>query len=170
MNVSEREDGDLLRLQRLVRSEHHALQRDRYRAVVLALGGAEATVIAATLDRSRRAVQDWAYLYRDGGIDALKLRPRGIRPTKLSAEQAQAFRARFLAGPTDADGGICTLRGRDAVRILREEFGVRHTMGSIYQVLARLGLSPLRPRPRHRKADPEQQRQWLQDAPLFSAK
>ena len=96
------------------------------------------------------------------------LRPRGTRPTKLSPQQAEAFKARFLAGPTDADGGRCTLRGVDAVRILREEFGVRHTMGSIYQVLARLGLSPLRPRPRHRKSDPEQQERWLESAPLFS--
>ena len=59
MNVTEREEGDLHRLRRRVREETHALQRDRYRAVVLALGGAEAADIAATLARSRRAVQEW---------------------------------------------------------------------------------------------------------------
>jgi hypothetical protein len=89
MRVSEREAGDRAELQRRVRTEANALQRDRYRAVLLALDGEEAVGIARTLSRSRRSVQDWVYAYRDGGIDNLLPRPRPGRPPKLPRERVR---------------------------------------------------------------------------------
>jgi transposase len=68
MRVSEREAGDVAELDRRAKSERNALQRDRFRAVLLALEGKKAVAIAKTLSRSRRSVQDWVYAYRDGGI------------------------------------------------------------------------------------------------------
>lgn len=120
------------------------------------------------LGRARRSVQDWVYRYRDGGVETLLPRPRGRQPFKLPVERHESFRRRFLAGPTEADGGACTLRGRDAVRILEQEFGVSYSLPGAYCLLHRLGLSCLRPRPRHRKADPEAQQRWLEEAPLLS--
>jgi hypothetical protein len=38
----------------------------------------------------------------------------------------------------------------------------------VYDLLHRLGLSCLAPRPRHRKNDPEQMQQWVENAPLLS--
>jgi putative transposase len=73
-----------------------------------------------------------------------------------------------LAGPTAADGGVCVLRGEDARRILEREFGVRYTLDGVYDLLHRLDLSCLAPRPRHRKNDPAAMRQWLDGAPLLS--
>jgi transposase len=63
---------------------------------------------------------------------------------------------------------VCALRGRDAVRILKNEFGVEYTLDGVYDLLARLGLACLKPRPRHRKNDPAVMRQWLETAPLLS--
>jgi hypothetical protein len=40
-------------------------------AVILAIEGQDAVTIAKSLGRSRRSVQDWAYAYRDGGIDTI---------------------------------------------------------------------------------------------------
>lgn len=170
MNIIERQPGDRQRLEQRVRHERSALLRDRHRAVLLALDGHEAVEIAAMLGRARRSVQDWCYRYRDAGLEALLPRPRGRQAPKLPVCQHQAFRRRFLAGPTNRDGGVCTLRGRDAVRILEREFGVKYSLPGVYCLLHRLGLSCLRPRPRHRKADPEQQARWLQEAPLLSAR
>lgn len=172
MNIIERQPGDRQRLRQCVRSERSALLRDRHRAVLLALDGHEAIEIARMLGRSRRAVQDWCYRYRDSGLDALLPRPRGRQAPKLPVERQEAFRRRFLAGPTEADaqhGSLATLRGRDAVRILEQEFGVKYSLPGVYCLLHRLGLSCLRPRPRHRKADPQAQQEWLEQAPLLSA-
>jgi transposase len=153
MRVSERESGDMAELDRRARSEANALQRDRLRAVLLALQGQEALGIAKTLSRSRRSVQDWVYAYRDGGIDQLKPKPRPGRPTKLPRQREAEFKARLDAGPRPSDG-VCTLRGKDVVAILEREFGVNYSLDGAYDLLERLGYSCLSPRPLHEKSDP----------------
>jgi transposase len=168
MKVMVRRDGDRERLDALIAREKVAVQRDRLRAARLALDGGEASEVAATLGRSRRFVQEWAYAYRDGGVEAIRPGKSSGRPTKLPREREHAFRARMLGGATEADGGVCSLRGVDALRILEAEFGARYTLDGVYDLLHRLKLSCLVPRPRHRKNDPQVMRQWLEDAPLLS--
>jgi transposase len=167
MRVTLHHSEDLERLHQYSRQQHDAVQRDRYRAVILAIGGCEAPEIARTLDRSRRFVQRWVYYYRDHGLDGLGPTPQPGRPSKLPPPQYEAFKTRFLAEPTPADG-VCTLRAKEAQQILSQEFGVAYTLGGIYDLLHRLGLSCLVPRPRHPKNDPAQMQQWRDDAPLLS--
>lgn len=99
-------------------------------------------------------MQRWVYRYRDGGLAALHAIKQYGKSPKLSPEREAEFTRRFLGGPTAADGEVCTLRGRDACRILAAEFGVKHSPQGAYDVMHRLGLSPLKPRPRHRKNEP----------------
>lgn len=169
MQIQWRDPADQEELAGRVRGERDAKQRDRYRCVGLAIEGHDAPTIARMLGRSRKFVQRWAYAYRDGGIDAIGEKPRSGRPTKLPRDQEEAFRQRMLAGPipgTDAD--VCTLRGKDAVRVLEAEFGVAYSLDGVYDLLHRLGFSCLRPRPRHRKNDPEAMAAWERQAPLLS--
>ena len=88
--------------------------------------------------------------------------------TQAPREREAEFKARMAAGPTAADGGVCVLRGRDARRILAEEFGAGYSLQGVYDLLHRLGLSCLKPRPRHRKNDPEAMARWVEGAPLLS--
>ena len=170
MNIPARDPKDIDELRRLIRGEGNAKQRDRYRAVLLAIEGLETDAIIGALGRSRGFVQRWAYVYRDHGIDAIApKRSPGARP-KLAGDQVAAFKARFESGPTQADGGLCTLRAKDAARILEQEFGVRYSLSGAYDLLHRLGYSCLKPRPRHRKSDPAAMAQWKASAPLLSRK
>jgi transposase len=169
MNVKTRHLSDRGVLERGARSGRDGRQRERCRGVLLALQGLEATQIADKLGRSRRFVQYWVYRYRDGGLAALQDRPRAGQPTRLPRPREAEFRARLEAEPTAADG-VCSLRGLDIVRILRDEFGVTYTLQGAYDLLHRLGYSYLRPRPQHRKNDPQAMRVWLQDAPLLSSR
>ena len=169
MRIMERVTGDVAELRRRVAAEKNALRRDRYRAVLLALGGQEAAYIAVAIGRARRSVQDWAYAYRDGGIDAIQPRPRVGRRPRLGPDGQGRLRARLDAGPTLADG-VATLRGRDVVRLLRAEFGVTYSLNGAYVLLQRLGYSSLSPRPRHRKNDPAAMEQFVKtDAPFLPA-
>jgi transposase len=170
MNITWRTPADRQEVQRRVAVEKNAKQRDRLRAVQLAAEGQEAQRIAMILGRSRRFVQEWAYVYRDHGLEAVRATPQTGQPRKLPAEQEAAFVARMLAGVTPADAGLCTLRGKEARRILEKEFGKHYTLGGAYALLHRLGLSCLMPRPRHRKNDPEAMKAWLSSAPLLSRK
>jgi transposase len=168
LRVTIHQAGDRERLDRLIGGQKQATQRDRLRAARLALDGEQALEIAQMLGRSRRFVQQWAYAYRDGGIDAIKPGKSSGRPPRLPRDQEQAFKTRMLGGPTQADGGVCALRGVEAMKILEKEFGVRYTLDGVYDLLHRLRLSCLVPRPRHRKNDPQAMRQWLEGAPLLS--
>lgn len=168
MDIHERQPDDIATLTQRIRVEKEAEQRDRYRVVLLAIAGEATQVIQDKLERSRGFVQRWSYAYRDGGIGGIRIsKPMGAS-SKLTPSQEQAFKQRLFTGPTEADGGICTLRGKDARRILQEEFGKPYSLPGVYNLLHRLNLSCLRPRPRHRKNDPGVMQQWLEDAPLLS--
>lgn len=168
MLIEERQSGDQQRLKSLARREKNAQQRDRYRAALLALEHLETRDIEVALDRSRRFVQRWAYAYRDGGIEGLKDKPRGGSKPRLPREREAEFKARLDAGPRPEDG-VCSLRGKDAVKILDNEFGVKLTLNGIYCLLHRLGYSCLAPRPRHEKQDLKAQEQFRRRAPLLSS-
>jgi transposase len=167
MHLTQRSDGDVTELNRRAGNERDALRRDRYRAVLMALDGKEAVEIAEALGRARRSVQDWAYAYRDGGIDAIQPKPRPGRIPKLPRDREDQLRARLNAGALP-DDGVCTLRGKDVVRILETEFGVKYSLGGAYDLLWRLGYSCLTPRPLHEKSDPEAIADFQAQAPFLS--
>ena len=169
MLIEERTAGDLQRLGQLARREKRAEQKDRLMAAALAIEKLETEDIQKALGRSRGFVQRWAYAYRDGGIEALKDKPRGGSRPKLPREHEARLRARIDAGPTEKDK-VCTLRGKDVQRIIREEFGVEVSLNAAYRTLHRMGYSCLAPRPRHEKQDPAAQEKFkTESAPLLSA-
>ena len=175
MTVVLHDAGDVPRLHQLVATERRAVQRDRYRVVLLAAeshDGGEWTrdQIAQAVGRSRQFVDEWVGRYRRGGIDQVRARKQRGNTPSLTPEQQEAFKQRLLAGPTDADGGICTLRGKDAQRVLEVEFGVCLKLPTVYEWMHRVGLSCLKPRPRHRKNDPVAMTAWLEQAPFLSRK
>jgi len=143
-------------LQRLVARQTAPRLWRRFRAIILAAGGQSAAKIAAALGCTPRAVQKWTRRYNDGGADALADRPgRGAKPRLDPAEHAR-LRDRIEAGPTP-DDGVCAFHNPDIRRILAAEFGVVLSEQAVYELLHRLRLSSLMPRPIHRKADPEAQ-------------
>ena len=173
MKVTLHDPADLQTLRERVRSEANAKQRDRLRAVLMAAEGEdgaelEGDEIARRLGRSPRFVDQWLSRYRKSGLTAIQPgKAKGQKP-KLPVERHAAFKARILAGPTEADGGVCTLRGRDVVRILEREFLVKYTLAGAYELLERLGYSCLAPRPRHEKGDPAAQEHFRTQAPFLS--
>lgn len=169
MDVNERVPGDVERLKSLIAAEKSAKQRDRYRMVLLALRGEEKLDIAERLGVAKSTVEQWVYRYRDDGIGALRPKKAPGRKPKLPRERHQEFKERFQAGPREGDG-VCTLRGRDAVRILNEEFNVEYTLNGAYELLHRLNLTPLTPRPRHEKNDPAAMEEFKKRAPLLSGR
>jgi transposase len=177
MKVTLHDAADLLTLQERVRSESNAKQRDRLRAVLLAAEGEdgqelEGDQIAQRLARSPRFVDQWLARYRSGGLAAIKPgKAKGQKP-KLPVEKHAAFKARLLAGPTnaDADAGVCTLRGAQAKQILAQEFGVEMALSAVYDLMHRLNLSCLKPRPLHRKNDPQAVADWLGRTPFLPRK
>jgi len=136
MEVNEVRPGDLDLLKQKARRETNAKQRDRFRAVTMAIEGMTTPAIMERLDRSKNFVQRWSYAYRDGGIKALFEKQRSGRPVKLSPDEEAAFKQRMTDGPTDADS-TCTLHGTNAQAILETEFGVQYSLPGVYALMHR---------------------------------
>lgn len=165
MQIALHNRQDLQELQDRIRRERNAKQRDRCRAVLLAIEGNQTKTIMEMLGRSKNFVQRWSYAYRDSGIDAIAPgRPSG-RPSKLTEIQEKQFCQRMLKGPRQGDG-VCSLRAKDARRIIEQESGVHYSLPGVYDLLHRLGFSCLRPRPKHRKNDPQRCKNGLNKPPF----
>lgn len=169
MDVQERVSGDRSRLRRLIAKQKDAEQRDRYRAALLAIDGAETIQIAETIGRSRRFVQRWAYAYRDGGIAAIAPKPRPGRKPFLSEDQRRKVAERVRAGATESDA-VTVLRGKDLQEWIRAQLGKSYSLSGIYKLLHSMGFELLSPRPRHPKQDPKKAKQFRRSAPLLSAR
>jgi len=151
-------------LVRLERVEKDAARSRRLRVVILALNGFTAPAIAMSVGLSRRICQRWIYRYNEQGLEGLSdRRGRVPRPTLTPEQEAQVCQ-RLEAGPTPEDQ-VCSLRGVDVQRILATEFGVLRSLPGVYHLLHHLGYSYLRPRPRHRRANPVAQEQFKLDLP-----
>jgi transposase len=159
-----REHLPLEELVRLERVEKDAARSKRLRIVILAIGGYTAPAIAMSVGLSRRICQRWIARYNAEGLEGLDdRRGREPRPT-LTPTQEEQVRERLDAGPCPADR-VCSLRGLDVQRILASEFGVLRSLPAVYYLLHRLGYSCLRPRPRHRRSDPQAQQEFKRTLP-----
>ena len=151
-------------LRRLARREVNGRVAVRLLAVASAMQDTTAPRVAAEFGVARRTVQDWVRCYNRGGIDDLHdAGGRGRKPPLDDQEQTR-LKARLDAGPTEADGGVCTLRGLDVQRILAEEFGKVRCLSSVYELLHAVGYNDLVPRPRHKDADPAAQEAFKKSA------
>jgi len=151
-------------LRKLQRHETDVGRAQRLQIIVLALHGWTAPAIATAVGLSRRICQRWLARYNEFGLDGLDDQRGQDAGLPLTEPQQTDFKQRIEAGPT-ADDGVCALRGRDFQRILDEEFHILRSLSSVYRLLHQLGYRPLCPRPRHHKADPEQQSAFRQGLP-----
>ena len=154
-------------LDALIRREPNARVARRLLAVRLARLGERPEDIGPRVLLCARQVRFWVGRYNGGNLDGLSDRPGRGRTGPLDDAQAKGLAVRLRAGPTTADG-VCTLRGEDVRRILREELGVARSLSAVYDLMHRIGFEPLRPRPRHPSADDAAQAAFKKACPAAS--
>lgn len=153
-------------LEALIRKEKRAKLATRYRGVLLAMRGRTAVEVAEDLCVSRRSVQAWVRRYNHGGPDALGDKPKPGKPRTLSADEEAAVVRWIEQGPDDPGLAACSgplIRDR-----IESHFNKPMSLSAAYKILHRLGFEPLRPRPAHRKRDPEAMEAWEERAPFLS--
>ncbi len=139
-----------------LRREKRSVNQIRIRAVLSVARGDHVPRVARSMSLAERAVRNWVHEYNRGGVVGLQDQRKG-RQCRLSDSQLEKMRKRLREGARPEDG-VCSLRGRDVQRILEKEFHVRYGRSSVYYLLHhQLGMSYLKPRPLHRKTDPEAQ-------------
>ena len=153
MHVVERHAIDELRS--LARMESDPKMVLRLHAIALAKSGKTAPQVAAEVGYSRRGVQSWIHWYNHGGVEELRNEGGPGRKPTLNEPERDRLKQRLDGGPLpERDEGVCTLRGRDVQRILREEFGKVRCLSAVYNLLHDIDYNDLVPRPQHKDADP----------------
>lgn len=159
--------GAVRRLAAALRREKQLANQVRIRAVLAVARDHHVPAVAEALSVAERAVRNWVHRYNREGLVGLQDRRRG-RQCRLSEAQLDKVRERMRAGPKPEDG-VCSLRANDIQRILQQEFHVRYARSSVYYLLHhQLGMSYLKPRPLHRKADQKAQAAFKKTSPNAS--
>jgi transposase len=145
-------------LRRLGRKE---LEERRLQAVHLVESGQSPESVARHLGLNRTTVYDWLAHYRSRGEAGLTSRPIPGRPKKLTVRQLHSLRENLSKAPRDF-GFKEPLWNLAAVRdLIRREFDVPLSSGSVRRLLAELGLDCKRPLKEILERDPVRSRSWL---------
>lgn len=128
----------------------------RFQALVLALQGDTAESIARALGVTVRSVFNWVADYNALGPDGLLEGQHTGRKRRLDPARYAELKQRIDAGPRPEDG-VCSFRGLDIQRILRDEFDIELSLSGVYLLLDHLKYSWLVPRPLHPEANLEVQ-------------
>lgn len=126
--------------------DHKTLEQMRLRAIDAIESGVHPEDVAASLRMGRGTVYGWLARYREGGREALKVRPVPGRAPRLTGEQLR--RLDTLIAGTDPRGWELdfALWTRELVRtVIRREFGVWLSAVSVGRLVRTRGLSPQRP-------------------------
>ena len=161
--------GAVEELSAAIRTEKASRNQLRLRAILAVARGQHVPAVAQAFQVCPRAVREWVHRYNTQGIAGLIDRRCGRR-CRLSADQLHRLADRIRAAPRVEDR-VCSLRGMDIQRILREEHGVLYSLDGVYYLLHhQLKMSYLKPRPLHRKTDLAAQEAFKKTSPRKSRK
>jgi len=112
--------------------------------------------VAAMLHYSRNSIMKWVSKYQEKGINALLVTKTGRgKVSMLSKGMSIEFNEAVISLQENRQGGRIT--GKDVVKFVEEQYGVKYSVSGIYKVLSRMGLSWVSGRSIHTKANPEAQ-------------
>jgi transposase len=141
--------------------EAKVLQRRRLRAGRLLTRGVAQAEVARRLGVTRTTVSEWNAQLENGGLDALKRRPRG-RPPGLDVAQRRELK-RALSGGALAEGFATELWTLPRVgQLIERRFGRAYSESQVWRILVSLGFSCQRPSGRALERNEAAIQRWKQ--------
>lgn len=134
---------------------------ERLLAVQAMENGSSPDEVAKIFKVARSSVFDWQKAYREGGEDALRTKKtRGPKSKLNDGQMSQLYRLVADNDPRQLSFGLALwTRGMIQELILRQ-FGIRLSLVTVGNILAKLGMSPQRPLHRAYERDPEKVKEW----------
>ena len=140
-------------LQKALKDDYDQKVKLKIRALLLIAKGKLVTQASDALAIEQRTVRNWVHQFLKEGLAGIKDHRTAGRVARMTAEQMKLLKERIEQGPLPQDK-ICSLRGQDIRRIIHQEFGLEYSLDGVYYLLRYgLGMSYVKPRPHHYKAD-----------------
>jgi transposase len=152
----------LQELKERCRTTEDPAERSHFQVLWLVSQGQTQVQAAQLVGLSARWVQEIVKRYNAGGTEAMRDRRHDHpgAPRALDMEGERALAAALQERP--ADGGLWT--SKKAALWIRSHTGRAVCSVSGWRTLRRLGQRPQRPRPQHKRADPEAQEAFKEAA------
>jgi putative transposase len=132
-----------------LRRERDARVRERILAVKIVYDGSSLSKAAETVGRTKRTIFNWVKRFREGGIEALRDKPRSGRPRKVSKEfVAEKLKLNPRTLGYDVDYWTVKL-----LRVELSKSGVDYSLKRLYRIVKEIGYRLIKPRPKHYKAE-----------------
>jgi transposase len=142
--------------------EGRLLQRRRLRAARLLLKGVAQAEVARRVGVTRTTVSEWNEKLQDGGLEALRRRPRG-RPAGLDGAQRGEL-AKYLRDGALAAGFATELWTLSRVgQLIEQHFARRYSESQVWRILMSLGFSCQRPSGRALERDESAIQRWKRE-------
>lgn len=141
-------------LEHLARNCKDAHWARRLRGIALAMSGLSRTEVARSQGVGLQTLRDWIQIYNMWGAEGLRPLLRGGSSCRLSEEVVTMIGRYVEAGPPRRTSSPSRWRLCDLAAMIREVFGVGYSLEGVRQLLQRLGLHWISPRPIHPRADP----------------
>ena len=142
-------------------NEQHKARR--IRGILMAMSGLSHKEAARSQGVGAQTLRDWVLAYNKDGVEGLCPRPRGGSQSRLSPENMQELVDRVEAGPAEGFVSPSRYRISDIKALIKTLFEIRYSWEGTCQLLHRLGLRWISPRPLHPKTDPEAQEAFRKD-------
>jgi transposase len=139
------------------------LEQRRRLAVDRVNAGYSQTQVADILKVAPRSVRRWIRVYRAGGDDALRAKPRPGRPCKLTPAQTRTVLSWFRRSPTDFGFTTELWTARRVAQLIDRHFGVAMNHRYLNAWLTVRGITPQKPQRRARERDPAEIERWLRE-------
>jgi transposase len=145
--------------------QHETLEEIRIRAVQQVEAGESPEVVIKALGFHRGQIYTWLALYREGGIDALKMKKaKGPEPKLQGKDLQKLYQIITTKNPAQLNFEFA-LWTRAMIRtLIRDTFGVKLSDVSVGRLLRKLGLSPQKPLRRAYQRDEEKVKDWKEKA------
>ena len=138
-----------------------ATYEERVSACEALENGISADEIAKVLKVSRSSIFEWQKTYRMHGAEALRTKKtRGPKSRLDDGQMSQLYRLIVGRDPRQLSFGLALWTRGMIQELIFRQFGVRLSIVSVGNVLARLGMSPQRPLYRAYEQDPEKVAEW----------
>lgn len=138
-----------------------ATYEERLSACQALENGVSADDIVKVLKVSRASVFEWQKTYRAHGAEALRTKKtRGPKSRLDDGQMSQLLRLIVGNDPRQLSFGLALWTRGMIQELIFRQFGVRLSVVSVGNVLAKLGLSPQRPLYRAYEQDPEKVAEW----------
>jgi len=119
-------------------------------ALAMVFDGVSRTDAAKAGGMDRQTLRDWVHHYNEQGLADLSDKTGNVGPKLLLSPEQEAEVADWVRhGPNPVEHGVVRWRRVDLARVIAAKWGVQLAERRMSDVLRRMGLRRLMPRPRH---------------------